>query len=215
MSVKLLGINILRVDTTAKHEPGLVVYDVRGGQGLKTASDVLPATGAAVAGPSVQTILTQLLDGAAEFKYIKAGSAIAPGDLIILDTSVPDGTQAIPSSAVSQPVLGVAIPTEASYSGTPLVSIPSGSYGWVQIKGFVRSNTTTAPFYGLKVTANGAAGNQLASSATATKAVQITSAGPSNAEVIAAIANGTGVGIVQLVAGASDGTTSRAACYIY
>lgn len=216
MSSALLGVDLTRVDSTPIWQPGTILSDIKGGFGALAGNiaptQPFPATGSPL-GPSVQTIFTNTFSPDAEFKYVKAGSAISVGDAVRIDESQTDEpTVVIPTSAVSQFIEGIALLT---VSGTVGISIPLNFYGWIQIRGRVAENHLTAPFFGCKFTAAGTAGSACGTSATAGKLVNITAAGPSNAEVIAAIAAATGRGIVQLDTAITDGTDLRAEAYIY
>lgn len=119
------------------------------------------------------------------FRYIQAAGTIAAGDLLTYATS---GTNRpytmLGTSALNQPV-----------SGVGFNAIPSGSYGWVVVKG---------PVANLKVAASTAAGSQIGSSATAATGTAITvSASPTQAEVQRALAAASGLGVTTTTAEAS------------
>lgn len=92
-----------------------------------------------------------------KLRYIKAAAAIAAGDSLILKTDEALEPHAlIPSSAIQQPIVGIAP-----------VAIASGSFGWIVRHGRVAS---------AKAAASTAAGARLGSSATAGTLVTLTQA---------------------------------------
>ena len=92
-----------------------------------------------------------------KLRYIKAAAAIAAGDSLILKTDEALEPHAlIPSSAVQQPIVGIAP-----------VAIASGSFGWIVRHGRVAS---------AKAAASTAAGARLGSSATAGTLTTLTQA---------------------------------------
>lgn len=116
------------------------------------------------------------------YQYVKAGSTIAVGDALILDTSATDEPfVVIPSAAVNQVVAGIAP-----------VAIASASYGWIVIRGKVPS---------AKVAASTAAGAQLGTSATAGTLSTITIAGTyAQGEVQRVLAAAAGLSVQALEA---------------
>jgi hypothetical protein len=119
--------------------------------------------------------------------YVQASGAVAAGDACFLTTGAGNPYRVAPTSAVSQPVQGIAH-----------VAIPSASYGWISRGGDVGN---------VKATAGTAAGAVLGSSGVAGTLITITAATPSNAEVIAALASAAGVGMVCRVAEAAGRMT--------
>lgn len=115
-----------------------------------------------------------------DYMYIQAGSAIAAGDFLIVDTSsASEPFVLIPSSAVNQAVEAVAP-----------VAIASGSYGWVLIRGNVA---------GAKVAASTAAGAQLGTSATAGTLSTISISGTyTQAEIQRVLAAAAGRAVIAL-----------------
>lgn len=120
-----------------------------------------------------------------EYTYIRAGSAIALGDFLVVKTDEAlEPNVLIPSSAVNQAIRAVAP-----------VAIASGSHGWVITRGRVPV---------AKVAASTAAGAQLGTSATAGTASTVTiSASPTQAEIQRVLAAAAGGGVIALDAEAS------------
>jgi hypothetical protein len=118
------------------------------------------------------------------YKYIRAGGSIAVGSALQVDTA--EGpNDFIPTSAVKQPVVGVAE-----------VAIADNEFGWVVTKG----NVVT------KLAGSTAAGAVLGSSGTAgTLATLTVSSDPSQAEVQAILAQACGKA-AQCVVAESGGT---------
>lgn len=116
MSFKLLGIDLTEVSTTQKHELGLVVQDVKGGEGVITFKEVIDGA-------------TQIrrFDSSGQFRYVKAsGANIAAGDAVTSDRAAAD---------VSVPYHVIETAAEAVIEGIAMAAIPSGSFGWIQING--------------------------------------------------------------------------------
>lgn len=114
-----------------------------------------------------------------KYKFMRATTAWTAGDCIVPDTAgANEPNDGAPCSAVSQVAVGIAVTT-----------VPINGAGWVQTLGeFTLANVTTASV----------AGDKLGTTATTGRLGSITSAGPSNAEVIAAIAAATGAGFEAL-----------------
>ena len=115
-----------------------------------------------------------------EYTYVKAGSAIAVGDVLVVDvTATGEPYTLIPASAVNQTIEAVAP-----------VAIASGSYGWVCVRGNVAA---------VKVAASTAANAQLGTSATAGTASTVTvSASPTQAEIQRVLAAASGRSLIAL-----------------
>lgn len=193
MSQKMLGVDIYRTDTIAVHEPGLIVDDVRGGQGEITTKEYID-------GPTVYRRYSP--DG--KYKYVRATNAIAGGDSVMIDVAATDEPAGVtPTTGVTSSVEGIAV-----------VAIAAQSYGWIQVAGRVPvgiSSATAADRFGARMTAAGAAGERKVASATAGALV---TSGKTAAE-----ASDEGRKIIQLDA-ATDldpggGTDLRAEVYIY
>lgn len=125
MSHKILGVDLFRVSTTQKNELGIVVQDVRGGQGILTFTELLPATGAS--GGLTQVTTTRRYDPEGLYKYIFASAGITEGNAVQLNiaaTPITRHADVIHTTAVDQIIEGVAI-----------VTIPIGQFGWVQVGG--------------------------------------------------------------------------------
>lgn len=169
---KMLGIDITRVTTTPLHEVGTIIEDPRGGSiGTLSFSDGFGGT------------ITRTGNPGAEYRYVKAGAAIAAGDAVKVDNSGTDADKpgtVIPTSGVTDIVEGIAH-----------VAIASGSYGFITTKGRV---------YAAKVTDGGAEGDALGASATAGTLVSITASSTvTQAEAIAAIRYAAGRRAMALV----------------
>jgi hypothetical protein len=194
MSNKLLGIDIFRVDTVAQHELGIIVSDVRGGAGG-------PVTIKQFIDDPVPIIKEYSPDG--EYKYVRASSAIAIGDAVMVDTAATDEPAAV------APTTGVTIAVE----GIAIIAIPLNSFGWIQVRGRVPSQaagtSVAALRYGAKMAAAGAANDVKVASATA--GTLATSGGT------AAEDSNRGRVIRQLDAAIDDGSTTqfRGEVYIY
>jgi hypothetical protein len=114
-----------------------------------------------------------------EYVYIRAGSAIALGDVLVIDTTATDEPyRLIPTSALNQSIEAIA-----------QVAIASGSFGWVCARGNVVA----------KVAASTAANVAVGTSATAGTFTTITvSASPTQAEVQRVLAAAVGRGVITL-----------------
>lgn len=205
MSQKLLGIDIYRTDTTPVHELGMIVEEVRGGQGEISFKEF-------VDGPTQ----FRRFSPDALYKYVKASEALASGDglsLIFTDTDEP---------AV---VKRAAVATE-SIDGVAIVGIASASYGWIQTRGRIPpgiASATATDRLGVKVIdTNVAAGAFLRPTDTNNpgrlSAVAIDTAFV-QATIQQVLAIAVGRGLVTLDAGAdldsSTNTDARAEVYIY
>lgn len=203
MSTKLLGFDIKRVTTTAIHELGLIVQDNKGGVGTVTESQFLYPRTAGEGGGYGKFQVIKEFSADAEYKYVRAQSAVAIGDSVRLDTGQTDEPAAvIPVSATDQPIEGVAV-----------VAIASGSFGFVQVRGRVPAQAAgtadATARYGAKLAAAGAAGDMKGSGATGNMAT-LSSADATDA-------TNQGRTIIQLDTGIDDGSTTqfRAEVYIY
>lgn len=150
MSNKLLGIDIFDVSTTPKHEPGLIVSDIRGGFGEFSFKEFID-------GPTQ----FRRFSPDAEYKYVRATATVTSGDACKVDVAATDEPAGVtPVTAITDAVDGIAI-----------TNIASGSYGFIQVRGRVPlgiSSATAADRLGAKIVAAGvAAGASLAASATA------------------------------------------------
>lgn len=120
-------------------------------------------------------------------RYVKAGSAIAAGDALKEDaTSALEPHLLIPTSAIQQPVVGIAH-----------VAIASGSFGWVTVKGRVAS---------AKAAGGTAAEARLGSSATAGTLATLTQADSNytSNDYFELLAVASGVGVIALDANDSN-----------
>lgn len=154
MSRKMLGIDIYRVSTVAQHELGLIVEDVRGKAGDVTFTEFLvPGTGS-------PKVTTRRYSPDGEYKYVRATALVGNGDAVKVDVTATDEPAGVtPVVAITDAVDGIAI-----------VNIPSGSFGFIQVRGRVPFGQVSADAslrLGARVVAAGvAAGASLAASAT-------------------------------------------------
>ena len=121
-------------------------------------------------------------------RYVKAGSAIALGDALkVKSDETEEPNVLIPTSAIQQPVVGIAH-----------VAIASGSFGWVTVKGRVAS---------AKAAASTAVDARLGSSATAGTLATLTQADSNytSNDYFELLAVASGVGVVALDANDSNG----------
>lgn len=127
----------------------------------------------------------QTLQDSVEYSYVRAGAAIAAGDVLVVDvTAANEPNTLVPASALNQPVAALA-----------LNAIPNGFYGWVVTRGRCPN---------VKVAASTAANAQLGTTATAGTASTITvSATPTQAEIQRVLAAASGRGLIALDAEAS------------
>lgn len=116
-------------------------------------------------------------------RLVRADSAVAAGDAVIMKTAETDVPHAVvPSSAVAQAVVGIAE-----------VAIAANSYGWITTKGYVPS---------CKVLDASSAGDKLGTSSTAgTLGSLDASSTVTQAEARAAIAAAAGKGLVAVTDG--------------
>lgn len=124
MSHKLLGIDPFKAaQTTPEHELGVIVRDVKGGQGSISFKEVIDGA-----------TITRTFSPDAEYKYVRATGTIAANDWVILDTAQTDEPAAVvATSAVNQ-----------SIEGCACVAMTSGQYGWIQVRGRVPAANATA-----------------------------------------------------------------------
>jgi hypothetical protein len=126
MGAKILGVDIFRVTAAPIHELGLEVTDIKGGQGVLTITEFLhPPVGAGIY-QKFQT--TRVFDPHGVYRYVRANAANVDAgdgvmaDLAALDIDVP---HAVIQTAAANAVL----------QGVTMAAIPSGSFGWIQVKG--------------------------------------------------------------------------------
>lgn len=158
------GIGITTVDTTQSFPLGTVIDDPRGGAH----------------------------SNGKQFKYVKAGSAISAGNVLVVSLADADEPNTlVPCSALNQLCVGVAE-----------VAIASGSFGWVQVKG--RHSAA------VKSTAVIAAGQALTTSSTAGAFLAVAGDGDSNVtstKINALIAMAGSIGVMALDSSDSNTTT--------
>lgn len=138
---KRLGIDVNSTHTTAQHELGAIVDDIKGGEGASSLSfkEYIDAS-----------TTTRYWFPDAQYQYVKAGSAISAGNAVKVDvTASNEPYTVVPTSAVNDIVAGICP-----------VAIASGSYGFMQIRGRVRALTNTGTL---------AAGDKLVAGSTAGK----------------------------------------------
>lgn len=176
---KLLGIDLTATpSTTAAHELGIEVDDVRGAQGVVT-YPWYPN------GQQSTATVTYNYAPSSRFRYVKAGGTITAGNAVRIDFTAahtsPDYARqntVIETSAADQQIEGIA-----------MSSVTVGQYFWIMIHGFYRTaNVATAA----------AAGDVLGSSSTAGR---LATATPSAAN---AYATACGRGIRAVTAGSSN-----------
>src|SRR5262245_30255933 len=123
MSTKILGIDIFDVSTTPKHEPGIIVDDIRGGSGEFSFKEFID-------GPTQFRRFSP--DG--EYKYVRATNAITSGDACKVDVTATDEPAGVtPVTAITDAVDGIAI-----------INIPQNSYGFIQVRGRVPVGISSA-----------------------------------------------------------------------
>ncbi|MEM3145980.1 MAG: hypothetical protein QW838_02850 [Candidatus Nitrosotenuis sp.] len=129
-----------------------------------------------------------LVDGRV-VRYVKAATAVAAGDALVIATSDAAAPFAVSSSSAAAQVL----------VGVAHVAIPAGSYGFITVRGPVT----------VKASAGTASGARLGTTATAgTLAALTASASYTPSELSATIAAASGVGVSSL--SAESGGTVRA-----
>ena len=159
MAIQILGVDPTRVDSTAQFALGTECKDPRT---VDFANNTI--------------------------RYVKAGSAIALGDALkVKADEAQEPNVLIPTSAVQQPVVGIAH-----------VAIASASFGWVTVKGRVASASAAA---------STAAEARLGSSASAGKLQTLTQADSNftSNDYFEILAVSAGVGIIALDANDSNG----------
>jgi len=116
MAQKLLGVDLFAVDNTPKHELGLEVEDVRGGEGQFSYKEVIDGT-----------TFFRRFDPAGRYRYVKGGTGGATeGVAVTLETGASDVT--VPYQVINMTAEGV-------IEGVPMATIPANSFGWIQING--------------------------------------------------------------------------------
>jgi hypothetical protein len=117
MSLKMLGIDLFRVDTVAQHELGLEVEDPRGGQGVISFKEVIDGV-----------LQFKIYDPGGRWRYVRAnGANIAAGDAVQADLTASDSDvpfAVIETSAANQIIQGIT-----------MSAIPLNSFGWIQTHG--------------------------------------------------------------------------------
>lgn len=126
MAIKIL-VNPFEAPTTnPKHELGIIVSDPRGGgQGNRSFTEVLPGTDA----PTQVTTILPSLSPDAEFQYIRNADtdALIAGSAVMLTLAATDENGAVEfGNGTGRSCEGVAVRT-----------IPSLSFGWIQVRGKV------------------------------------------------------------------------------
>ncbi len=125
MSIKLLGVNIFQVDTVQKHELGLEVDDVKGGEGILSFTELLPVQSAA--GGLATTTTRRIFDPHGRYRYVKGGTGgVLEGNPVGLETGATDTI--VPHQVIHLTAEGV-------IQGVPMAAIPANSFGWIQVHG--------------------------------------------------------------------------------
>lgn len=121
MSIKTLGINVRQVDTTAKHELGMEVSDVEGGEGTVTKT-YYPN------GITSLTTETLYKSGSKRYRYVRADAAIAQYDACKMKLDESDAPNAVVKTAATTDLV----------SGICEVSgVAQDYYFWLTIHGYV------------------------------------------------------------------------------
>lgn len=124
------GIDIYRVDSSPVHELGIIVGDVRGGNGEFSFKEVIDGA-------------TQYrrFSPDAEYKYVKneETNQLNSGEAVTLALSTTPTTYSEPASVVR-----ASIPTSHPIEGIAIVNIPTLNYGFIQIKGRVPVGISSA-----------------------------------------------------------------------
>lgn len=116
MSVKVLGVDITRVDTVAQHELGIEVDDPRGGEGVLSFKEVIDGA-----------TQRRLFDAGATYRYVKAGTGgVAEGVAVTFETGASDAT--VPYQVIN-------MTAEGCIEGVPMAAIPANSFGWIIVHG--------------------------------------------------------------------------------
>lgn len=116
MSMKLLGVDIFRVDTTPQHELGMEVEDVRGGEGQFSFKEVIDGA-----------LQFRNFDPAGRYRYVKAGTGgVLVGVGVTLETGATDVT--VPYQVINMTAEGV-------IEGVPMATALVNQFLWIQING--------------------------------------------------------------------------------
>ncbi len=116
MSEKLLGIDLFSVDTVPKHELGLQIRDVRGGEGFFSFKEVIDGT-----------TFFRRFDPAGEYRYVKFGTGgVLEGVAVTLETGATDVT--VPYQVINMTAEGV-------IEGVPMATGLVNQFGFIQING--------------------------------------------------------------------------------
>lgn len=114
--MKLLGVDVFRVDTVQQHELGLEVEDVRGGEGVISFKEIIDGA-----------TQRRLFDAAARYRYIKAGTGgVAEGVGVTIETGATDAQ--VPYQVINMTAEGV-------IEGVPMATLTVGQFGWIIING--------------------------------------------------------------------------------
>jgi hypothetical protein len=143
MSQKILGINVRSVDTTAKHELGMEVMDVEGGEGTVTKSYYPNGQ---------QTLVTETLykSGSKVYKYVRADAAIAQYDACKMKLDETDAPNAVVKTAAT---------TDLVKGICEVSGVSADYYFWLTIHGYVPiANVADASAQGEILGASGTAG---------------------------------------------------------
>lgn len=186
--------------TTAVNELGVELDDQRGREGNKLINKLFPVTGGG-GGQSNQPAVINRYRPGNRYKYVRLNASVGQFNSVIRDlTFSVEANRAdnvIPSQAVAQPIAGV----WEQGTGGPLTTEPAasvdaaGTFGFMTTRGLAICNVNAAVV----------AGDKLGSSATFGTLITITATTPTAAEVIAAIAAATGLGVHALVAEPATG----------
>jgi hypothetical protein len=111
-----LGFDPFAVDSTPKHELGIIVQDIRGGEGILSFKEVIDGV-----------TQRRLFDAGAEYRYVKGGTGGATaGVAVTAETGAAD---------IIMPYQVINMTAEGVIEGVPMVTIPANSFGWVMISG--------------------------------------------------------------------------------
>ena len=112
------------------------------------------------------------------YMYVKAGAAIAATDAVRFQGSALGFDDVRPTSAVNQPIIGIAD-----------VAFASGDYGWILVNGVTSMKTTGTLAVNVQLSSNGTAGTGAAYAAadicTAVVTVLVNSASPQVVRIVA------------------------------
>lgn len=166
MAIKMLFNPFESPTTNPKHEVGIVVEDIRGGNSVapSTYQEVLPGEGTGTSGyPTAITVVKRANSPDAQYQYVRNADtdSLIAGSAVMYTLGATDENGAVEFAATTSNLI----------AGVALRTIAAGSYGWIQIRGRVpvpstSTNSDAEKRGGVRVATDIATGSFLVISAT-------------------------------------------------